>query len=42
MNEFAALEDTPHLVMEWAWMYNIERSNIVIGGITSAMEYKGP
>ena len=40
MNEFATLGDVQHLSTEWAWMYNHERPNMAIGGITLAMKYK--
>ena len=40
MNDFATLGDAQHLATEWFWVYNHERPNLVIGGITSAMKYR--
>ena len=40
MNDFATLGDAQHLATEWLWMYNHERPNLAIGGITPAMKYK--
>ena len=40
MNEFRTLDDAWQLVEEWLWMYNNERSNMVIRGITPTMSKK--
>ena len=38
MNEFTTIEEAQLTATQWLWIYNNERPNMALGGITPAMK----